>query len=233
MTTSPVESVSKNFVSVLKQIEMAAEKSGRDPADICLVTVTKTVPVEKVNEAVRAGAQVIGENKVQEARDKFPMLSPCIRHLIGNLQKNKVKYVFDLFEMIQSVHSFDLAVEIDRRAVLLNRKIDILVQVNIGNEKTKYGIAPNEAVEFFKKTGTLKNVVCKGLMCIPPFSEYPESSRPYFKTMVKLRNEIEQKASPPCPLTELSMGMTNDFSVAIEEGATIVRVGRAIFGGRT
>lgn len=210
-------------------------RAGRNPEEIKLIAVTKTVPPERIIEAIEAGLRIFGENRVQEARDKIPAImqrAPDIKlswHMIGPLQKNKAKYAVKLFDMIHSVDSKELALEINKQAEKIGKIQDILIEVKLSSEETKHGISPEEFFELLEFTCTLKNLNVKGLMTIPPYSENPEDSRPYFR---RLRELLEEANIKGFPLKELSMGMSGDFEIAIEEGATMVRIGTAIFGER-
>ncbi|MCX7794052.1 MAG: YggS family pyridoxal phosphate-dependent enzyme [Thermodesulfovibrionales bacterium] len=221
--------------SVYKRICHAAMRAGRSPEEIKLIAVTKTVPVEKILEAVEAGLRIFGENRVQEARDKIPVImNKCEGlkiswHMIGTLQKNKAKYAVKLFDMIHSVDSEELALEINRQAEKISKIQDILIEVKLSPEETKHGIKPEKLFKLLDFISSLKNLNIKGLMTVPPYSENPEDSRPYFR---KLRNLLEEANIRGFNIKELSMGMSGDFEIAIEEGATMVRIGTAIFGER-
>ncbi len=196
-----------------------------------LVCVTKTVEPARINEAIRAGATIIGENRVQEYEDKCADILPCETHLIGHLQTNKVKKAVDLFDLIQSVDSLKLIRNIDRRARDIDKVQKVFLQVNIGNESQKYGFGTDEVKKAINEIHSLGNLRLEGLMCIPPFLP-PEQTRPYFRRMKALFDEMKQDNRDNIDIRELSMGMSNDYRVAIEEGATMVRVGSAIFGER-
>ncbi|AKB26274.1 pyridoxal phosphate enzyme, YggS family [Methanosarcina sp. MTP4] len=196
-----------------------------------LVCVTKTIEPERINEAIRAGAAIIGENRVQEYEDKCEDILPCETHLIGHLQTNKVKKAVDLFDLIQSVDSLKLIRNIDRRARDIDKVQKVFLQVNIGNESQKYGFGPGEIKNAIDEIHSLGNVRLEGLMCIPPFLP-SEQTRPYFRKMKTLFDEMKQENRDNIDLRELSMGMSSDYMTAIEEGATMVRVGSAIFGER-
>lgn len=212
---------------------MAAKRAGRDPASVALVAVTKTVGPERVREAVAAGAAVLGENRVQEAREKIELLGPIARwHLIGTLQKNKAKYAVRLFDLIHSVDSVELARELDRQAARTGKVQDVLIEVNIAGEASKTGAAHRDAAALVREAAALPNIRVLGLMAVPPYAEDPEASRPYFRRLRDLRDAIIKETDPEMSLRELSMGMSGDFEVAVEEGATLVRVGTAIFGER-
>lgn len=225
--------IEENIKKIRYKIEEAAVKSNRDPEDIILIAVTKTVPPEKIDKAIECGVKIIGENRVQEAREKKDKVkNQALWHMIGHLQKNKVKYAVDLFAMIQSVDDLELAQEIDKRAKAKNKIIDVLIQVNIGDEKTKSGVTYEKAEQLIENISTLNNVEVKGLMAIPPFFENTEKVRPYFKKMYELFLRLKEKNIPKVEMKYLSMGMTHDFDVAIEEGANMVRIGTGIFGER-
>jgi pyridoxal phosphate enzyme (YggS family) len=227
-------SIADNLKTVKGRIASAAKRSGRDPSSVKLVVVTKTVDVERVREAVAAGAVILGENRVQEAKEKIEKLGRVAHwHLIGHLQTNKAKHAVKLFYLIHSVDTLELAEEIDRQAAKIGKVQDILVEVNIAGEETKAGVASEEAVALVKEAAKLKNISIKGLMTMPPLSYDPEDSRPYFKKLRELSASIAKENIPGVSMKELSMGMSGDFEVAIEEGATMVRVGTAIFGERT
>jgi PLP dependent protein len=225
--------VADNLSAVQERIAKAAARVGRDPAEVTLVAVTKTMPVERIREAVDAGHRVFGENRVQEAQAKVPELGRDVRwHLIGHLQRNKVKFACDLFQMIESVDSLPLAQELNARAARHDLVMPILIQVNIGDETTKSGVEASEALELVQQVAVLPHVAVKGLMCVPPAVDVAEHARPYFAQLRTLAEQIAGARLPNVAMTELSMGMSHDFEVAIEEGATMVRVGSAIFGAR-
>jgi len=222
--------IAANIKGIIHKIKLAAERVGRKEESVKLVAVTKTVDVSRIKEAIRAGIKIIGENRVQEAREKFKDIGKEVEwHLIGHLQTNKVKYIFDIFSLIHSVDSLSLAEEIQKRAENKGLETDILIEVNLSGEKTKFGILPEKAINFVKDISRFKNINIMGLMTIPPFSESPEDSRKYFKMLRMLRDDIQREG---IEMKELSMGMSNDFEVAVEEGATMVRIGTAIFGER-
>ncbi|QPJ66538.1 MAG: YggS family pyridoxal phosphate-dependent enzyme [Candidatus Nitrohelix vancouverensis] len=225
--------ISEQLRLIKQQIADAAKASGRDPAEVRLVSVSKQIAVDKIREALAAGADLLGENKIQEARDKIAELGrDCAQwHFIGHLQKNKVKYLFDLFHMVHSVDSLELARAISDKAVQRNTLMPILLQVNVSGELSKFGMAPEELPKVLEAVAEFKGIQVKGLMTIPPAAPDPEASRPYFARLRELRDKYATIADT-ISLTELSMGMTNDFAVAVEEGATLVRVGTAIFGER-
>jgi pyridoxal phosphate enzyme (YggS family) len=219
---------------VRERIRQAAESSNRDADSVRLVAVSKTVAADIVREAIEAGVTVLGENYVQEARDKFKALVqyPVSWHFIGHLQSNKAKYAVRLFDLIHSVDSLKLARELDKQAAKVDKVQQILVQVNISGEDTKSGISADEAPGLIAEIGRLKNIDVKGLMTMPPYFYQPEKVRPFFAALRELRDRIKTQSPPNVSLEELSMGMTGDFEVAIKEGATLVRIGTAIFGER-
>jgi len=197
------------------------------------VAVTKTVRPELIREAVAAGATILGENRVQEAREKVELLGRIASwHMIGRLQTNKAKYAVRLFDLIHSVDGLDLAREIDRQAKKTGKVQDVLIEVNIAGEETKTGVPTGSVRELLTAAAGLKNIRITGLMTMPPYSEDPEDSRRYFRRLRELADGIASENIPGVSLKELSMGMSGDFEVAVEEGATMVRVGTAIFGVR-
>ncbi len=226
--------VAENFRAVLEKVEAAAKRAGRGPDSVRLVTVSKTVPVERIRAAVEAGARILGENRVQEALSKmetadFSGLPSPEWHLIGTLQKNKARHAVGVFSLIHSIDSIELAKEVGRQAVKKGLRQKVLIEVNIAGEATKHGIRPEEALAVAKEISLIPGVELRGLMCVPPFTDNPEDSRPHF---VRLRELLADINRAGIPATELSMGMTQDYEVAVEEGATLVRVGTAIFGAR-
>ena len=220
--------------SILARIERTTLRCGRRPEDVRLVAVAKTKPADLVRQAIVAGAQIIGENYVQEAREKFETLIdlPVQWHFIGHLQTNKAKYAVRMFDLIHTVDSFKLASELDRQAYKAAKIQNILVQVNISGETTKSGVSDEETIALLKQIGALKNLRVRGLMTMPPFFDAPEKARPCFAQLRTLSQRIGQQHLTNIVMEELSMGMTGDFEVAIEEGATLVRIGTAIFGDR-
>lgn len=225
--------IREGVLQVMERIEDAADRALRDPADVKLVAVTKTVGRESVIEAIEAGVTCVGENRIQEAERKFQgELPPVEKHLVGHLQTNKVRKALELFDMIQSVDSLRLAREISTRADAAGRSIDVLVEVNTSGEDTKHGFAPGEAIEAISEMADLRGIRVVGLMTVGAFLPDPEDVRPCFRRLRELRDAVEEAVIPGVAMDHLSMGMTNDFDVAIEEGATMVRVGRAIFGER-
>lgn len=225
-------SIAENLDRIRERIPAAASKAGRAAEDIELIAVTKTHPAERVREAIEAGHTLFGENKVQEARAKIPELPSVARwHLIGHLQKNKVRHALPLFEMIHSVDSLELATAINRIADEDGHRPRILLEVNVSGEGSKFGFKPDRLREDFEALLGLGRVTIEGLMTIPPFDPEPEKARPYFAALRELRDELQRSSGVALP--HLSMGMSDDFEIGIEEGATLVRVGTAIFGKRT
>ncbi len=227
--------IGERYKEIKRRADEAALRSGRDTADVKLVAVTKTHTASEINEAIAAGATDIGENRVQELLEKYDAVSPVSWHLIGHLQTNKVKQVIDRVVMIHSVDSLKLAREIDKRAAAAGITMDILIEINSAMEETKSGIAASDLRQLVTEiTEECSCVRVRGIMCIPPIAAEPEDSRPYFREAAELFEEMKRWELPPERFlpTELSMGMSGDFEVAIEEGATIVRVGRSIFGAR-
>ncbi len=225
--------VLKNYENVLNRIENAAKRAGRNPEEVKLVAVAKTFPPETVRKLSVFKDVIIGENRVQEAISKKNALSDLDFkwHMIGHLQSNKAKKAIEIFDMIHSVSSLKLLNKLEIQAEKLNRQMDVLIEINIANEESKSGILIENVDELLKRGEELKFIHIKGFMCIPPFAEKAEDSRKYFRKMKELLGEKRSKF-PSLDLKELSMGMTMDFEVAVEEGATFVRVGTAIFGYR-
>jgi hypothetical protein len=224
----------KRLQILRKRIEKAAMACGRDPEVISLVAVSKTIPANMVREAIEAGVTLLGENYVQEARTKFNALAayPVSWHFIGHLQSNKAKYAVRLFDLIHSVDRLKLALELNKQAKKIDKIQDILIQVNMGEEPSKSGVYVKDVHNLIKDISLLENLSVKGLMTMPPFFNDPEKVRPYFSALRHLSDQIKKEAFPDVAMDELSMGMTGDFEAAIEEGATLVRVGTAIFGKR-
>lgn len=224
--------VKDRYEIVLDNIKKACERSGRNPEDITLISVTKTHGAELINEAIDAGAKDIGENKAQELCNKYDDVKPVRWHFIGHLQTNKVKTIVDKVVMIHSVDSDKLASEIDKRAKSSGVVMDILVEINIGMEDSKSGATEEEARDLIKKIrDEYQNLRVRGLMCVPPITDNPENSRRYFRKLKDIFESIKELSEDEY-FDTLSMGMSGDYEVAIEEGATVVRVGTAIFGAR-
>ncbi|GJL79235.1 MAG: YggS family pyridoxal phosphate enzyme [Nitrospinaceae bacterium] len=227
--------ISDKLAWVNAKITEAAKKAGRDPKSVRLVAVSKTVTEDKIIEAQKAGANLFGENRVQEALEKINHLGRdgFAWHLIGHLQKNKVKHVIGHFDLIHSVDSVDLARVIDEKSRARSLVTRILIQVNVSGEASKSGVAPEDLEATLRAVSKMQAVRVEGLMTIPPFAPDPEQSRDVFSQLLGLRDQMAELAIEGVYLQELSMGMSHDFPVAIEEGATLVRVGTAIFGERT
>jgi hypothetical protein len=226
-------SIRDNLLRVVERMDRAAARAGRDPGGITLVAVSKTVEPARVREAVEAGVTILGENYIQEARGKIEEVGRGVQwHMVGHLQSNKAKYAVTLFDCIHSLDSISLAREIDRRAAQKGRSMRTLVEVNLSGEAAKFGIGPDEALELIRQTASLKNISIEGLMTMPPYFDDPERARPYFIRLRELRDRILGEGVEGVRMDELSMGMSGDFEAAIEEGATMIRVGTAIFGER-
>ncbi len=222
-----------NLDNIFKRVGAAAEKSGRTMEDIRVIAVTKTVEVDRIKNVYEYGLLDMGENRVQELTEKYDKLpADCKWHLIGHLQTNKVKYIIDKVEMIHSVDSMELAKEINSRAAKRGKKVDILLQVNVSGEETKFGISPADVEEYTVIISRMENISLKGLMTMAPFSQDPEVIRPVFRKLYNIYIDIKRKNIDNVNMGYLSMGMSNDFEIAIEEGANIVRIGTGIFGKR-
>ena len=216
--------IAENLRRVRERIDAAARSAGRDPSEVRLICVTKGITAQRIREAVAAGVREIGENRVQEAEEKRWDLGPGLKwHLIGRLQSNKAKLAAQLFDVIHSADSLDLVEELEKRA---GRKLEVLIQVNVSGEATKGGCRPEEAAKLAEAVLKCKNLRWSGLMTMAPYSEDPESARPVFRKLRELRDKLGN------PKLDLSMGMSGDFEAAVREGATMVRVGTAIFGER-
>lgn len=222
-----------NVATVHARIAAAARRVNRSPDSVKLLAVTKTVSPSAIEKAMEAGITDFGENYVQEAREKIPLLRKEVRwHMIGRLQTNKAKYAVNLFDYIHSVDRLELAEELNKRLEKTGRKMNILIEVNVSGEETKSGVPANQAIDLVKRIASLKYLSVKGLMTMAPYSDNPENARPFFAALRNLKHDIIQEGIEGIAMEELSMGMTDDFEIAIEEGATIVRIGRAIFGER-
>lgn len=224
--------IKDNFQNVTKRIENAALRTGRKPEEVKLITVTKTIDEERIKEALSAGAYALGENRVQEAVEKYDCLKEGELHIIGHLQKNKVKYIIDKAELIHSVESLELVKEIDKKAKQINKIQKILIEVNVSGEESKFGLSTDETLNFVKEAAKYSNVKIEGLMTVAPFGAEENELRTIFSTLKKISLDIEVEKIDTVSMGELSMGMTDDFEIAIEEGATMVRVGTGIFGKR-
>ncbi len=229
-------SIQNNFQTILSQIHQAAKACGRNPEDITLVAVSKKKSVSLIQSGIDAGIRHLGENYIQEAVDKIDTIGPVDGlhwHFIGHLQSNKAKLAVPYFDLIHTVDSFKLAKEIDKQAAKAKKVQDILLQVNISREQSKSGTDQEQVRQLAIDISALENVAVKGLMCMPPFFDDPEKARPYFRQLARIRKDIQDLSSPGLSMEHLSMGMSNDFEIAIEEGATLVRVGTSIFGSRS
>jgi PLP dependent protein len=222
--------VASNLAELKERIEKAAKRSGRHPREITLVCVTKSADFKQLNEAISAGITDIGENRVQDAVLKYNYLGGMAKgrrwHMIGHLQTNKVSKCLKIFDIIHSLDSMKLAYEINKHACQANRVVDCFLEINNSKEASKYGIESEEAFDFIEQAASLDNVRITGIMSIAPAADDPENARPYFMEMRILRDRLQKKNQD---IKELSMGMTQDFEVAIEEGATFVRIGSAVF----
>lgn len=218
---------------VEEKIQAACDRAGRQRSEVTLIAVSKTKPIAVLQEAYDIGVRVFGENKVQELTEKYEALPDDIHwHMIGHLQTNKVKYIVDKAELIHSVDSVKLAQVIEKEAEKKNCIASILIEVNVAGEESKFGLKVDEVIPFIEKIASFKHIRVCGLMTIAPFVENPEDNRPIFKNLHKLSVDIKNKNIDNVNVSILSMGMTNDYEVAIEEGATMVRVGTGIFGAR-
>ncbi|NSW90345.1 MAG: YggS family pyridoxal phosphate-dependent enzyme [Firmicutes bacterium] len=228
--------IKQNIDKIKERIEKASKKAGRKPEDIKIIGVTKNVEPVRILKAIDAGIVDLGENRVQELQEKINTIRAANKnvnwHMIGHLQKNKVKYLIDSVVMIHSLDSVELAQEINKRAQKAGKIIDVLVQVNVAGEESKFGISKDEAMNFIKEISKYRNIKVKGLMTIAPLVSDPEEIRFVFKELRKIFIDISRENIDNIDMDYLSMGMSNDFEVAIEEGANIVRIGTAIFGKR-
>lgn len=229
-----VRSVAQNVAHVQERMRQAALRVGRDPASVRLVAAAKTMDAARVRAAIAAGVTIVGENYLQEARRKIGQLGrqAVEWHLIGTLQRNKVRYVFDLFDMLQAVDRQELVEEIHRRGERLGRRVPVLLEVNVGGEASKSGFSPQALLKDVDTLATLTHLQVRGLMTVPPPTATAEEARPFYQELRDLRDRLARRGIAGLDFPELSMGMTADFEVAIEEGATLVRVGTAIFGPR-
>ncbi|MCI6006134.1 MAG: YggS family pyridoxal phosphate-dependent enzyme [Blautia sp.] len=225
--------IAENLQQVRNNIKRACEAVGRDPDEVTLVAVSKTKPVEMLKEAYDAQTRVFGENKVQEIMDKYDRLPDDVQwHMIGHLQRNKVKYIVDKVAMIHSVDSLRLAETIEQEAAKHDIRVPVLVEVNVAQEDSKFGLKVDEVLPFIEQAAQLPHLEIKGLMTIAPYVENPENNREIFRQLKKLSVDIEDKNINNITMSVLSMGMTGDYEVAVQEGATMVRVGTGIFGER-
>jgi PLP dependent protein len=220
---------------VFDHIQRAVDQAGRKQGEVRLVGATKAVPAERIRDAIGAGLQIAGENRLQEALPKIEALKAdrITWHFIGRLQRRKVRAVVGVFELIHSVDSVELATEIDRRAAAVGHMQNVLLEINLGAEVTKAGFLPQDVEEALPGFAALDHVTVQGLMAVPPPAPDPEASRPHFRRLRELAARLTARGIPRISMQELSMGMSNDYVVAIQEGATLIRLGTAIFGGRS
>ncbi len=230
-----MEDIKDALTDIRERMRRAAVACHRDPDSVKLVAVSKTVSTERVLEGIEAGITILGENYVQEAQKKIEALKsyPVSWHFIGHLQSNKARHAIGLFDLIHSVDSFKLAKELDKRAKAAAKIQKILIQVNISGEETKSGIDPVQTLQLVRDIGELGHLSVRGLMTMPPFFNAPEQVRPYFRALKELQDRIREAAPPTVMMEELSMGMSGDFETAVQEGATLVRIGTSIFGRRS
>jgi PLP dependent protein len=225
--------ISGNLARINERIRAAAEKAGRDPASVHLVAVSKTRPAADIIAAFQAGQTVFGENYIQELVPKLAEVREAVQwHFIGHLQSNKVKYIAGQVTLIHSVDRISLATEIDRQWGKLGKVCDVLIQVNISGEATKSGTTEEGAIQLVRECALLPNIKVKGLMTMPPFFDDPDAARPYFAELRRLSKVVSAQQIAGVEMAELSMGMSGDFEAAVQEGATLVRIGTAIFGER-
>jgi len=226
--------VGGNYRGILDRITAAAKKVRRDPREIRLLAAAKSQSVEAIRAALAAGVRLVGENYVQEAADKKRLISDSVEwHMIGHLQRNKVRAALDLFDVIESLDTLALARELDKEGEKRGKTIRVLVEVNLGGEESKSGVAKEQTQALMEALSELSHISIEGLMTVPPFRENLEAVRTYFRELRELRDQLGRLSLPNVELKELSMGMTHDYTVAIEEGATIVRIGTALFGPRS
>jgi pyridoxal phosphate enzyme (YggS family) len=225
--------VADNYRNIVERISEAALKAGRNPREIKLLAAAKSQSIESVRAAIAAGVGLVGENYVQEAEGKKQAISDQVEwHMIGHLQRNKVKAALNTFDLIESLDSLALALELDKEGRKKGKTVRTFIEVNLGDEQSKTGVAQDAVVELLKRVGDLEHLRVEGFMAVPPFKENPEESRPFFAALKNLQMELQCLKVPNVMLNELSMGMTHDYPVAVEEGATTVRIGTALFGPR-
>src|SRR5579864_4685242 len=230
-------SIPENIADLQSRIRQAAQRAGRSPSDIALMAVTKTHPPDRIREAYESGLRLFGENRVQEFSTKAGALSDLVNaewHMIGHLQTNKATKAAELFSAVDSVDSVKLAEKLDAGARALHKQLQVLIEVNVGGEAAKTGVAPDspDVEDLLQAAPRLEALNFRGLMTVPPFTEDPEGARPYFRNLRTLRDQIAARNLPAITMEVLSMGMSHDFAVAIEEGSTCIRIGTAIFGDR-
>ena len=225
--------VAANYRTIINRIGDAASKAGRKPEEIKLLAAAKSQTVESIQAAIGAGVRLIGENYVQEAEDKRKLIAePAEWHMIGHLQRNKVKVALNTFDLIQSLDGLVLALELDKEGKKKDKTVRTMIEVNLGDEASKSGVGQDKVAELLKRVGDLSYVRVEGLMTVPPFKENAEEARPYFRALKDLQLELQCLQISNVSLNDLSMGMTHDYPIAVEEGATIVRIGTALFGPR-
>jgi pyridoxal phosphate enzyme (YggS family) len=226
--------VAGNYRTIISRIDEAAVKAGRDAREVKLLAAAKSQRVDAIRAAISVGVTIIGENYVQEAQEKKEQISaPVEWHMIGHLQRNKAKVAVDLFDVIETLDSFTLARELDKAGARRGKTVRTFVEINLAGEESKSGIAKSQVKSLLEEVGKLRHVAIEGLMTVPPFRENPEDVRRFFRELCELRDKLAELRVPNADLKELSMGMTHDYSVAIQEGATIVRIGTALFGPRS
>jgi PLP dependent protein len=225
--------VTANYREIIDRISEAALKAGRNPQEIKLLAATKSQSTDAIRAAIAAGVQLVGENYVQEAEHKRQAIAePVEWHMIGHLQRNKIQLALNTFDLVQSLDSTALALALEKEGKKRGKTIRALIEVNLGDEQSKSGLAQDKVVELLKQVGDLAHLRVEGLMAVPPFRENPEEVRPFFIALKNLQMELQCLKIPNVMLNELSMGMTHDYPIAVEEGATIVRIGTALFGPR-
>jgi pyridoxal phosphate enzyme (YggS family) len=226
--------VAGNYRQILARINEAAVKCRRNPKDIKLLGASKSQSIDAIRAAIDAGMTLIGENYVQEAKEKKDRISESVEwHMVGHLQRNKARAAIELFDIIESLDNLMLARELDKEATKRGKKVRVFIEVNLGNEESKSGIAKTQVASLLEEAAKLSHLRVEGLMTVPPFHENLNEMRPYFRELSELREKLNELRLPNVDLRELSMGMTHDYPVAIEEGATIVRIGTALFGPRS
>jgi len=225
--------VAANYRAIVERVKQAAVSTGRDPREIKILAAAKAQDIKSIEAAIVAGVLLIGENYVQEASLKRKGLPTSVEwHLIGHLQRNKAKAAVEIFDVIESLDNAELARELDKEGRKRNARVRAFIEINVGGEETKSGIAKAKVADLLRTIGQLDHLSIEGLMTVPPFREECEETRPYFQEMRQLRDELHSLKLPNVDLRELSMGMTHDYLIAVEEGATIVRIGTALFGPR-
>ena len=226
--------VAANYCEILSRMKEAAARCGRNPKEIKLLGAAKSQSIDAIRAAIAAGVRLIGENYVQEAQEKKQRIAATAEwHMIGHLQRNKAKIAIELFDVIESLDNLALARELDKEAHKREKTVRVFVEVNLSGEESKSGVAKAQVVSLFEAVATLTNVRVEGLMSVPPFRDNPNDVRPFFRELRELREKVTELRLPNVELKDLSMGMTHDYAVAIEEGATIVRIGTALFGPRS